>query len=198
MKRLTVIVATDAPILTAGLLSIISEVKELSLEAVSISPAELFQTAQRLKPTAIIADISDSTALSELVHIRSELPGISALIGLYHAALPPSTMTSVDATLSIYDGPQALAEALKRTIVVPTEMGPNDLTPREKEIIRRIVKGLSNKEIAAEINLSVNTVMTHRRNIASKLRIHSPAGLTIFAIVSKLVSLDEISNIPTR
>lgn len=64
MKRLTVIVATDAPILTAGLLSIISEVKELSLEAVSISPAELFQTAQRLKPTAIIADISDSTALS--------------------------------------------------------------------------------------------------------------------------------------
>lgn len=198
MKRLTVIVATDAPILTAGLLSIISEVKEFSLEAVSVRPADLFRTARRLKPTAIIADISDSIALSELVHIRSELPGISALIGLYHAALPPATMTSVDATLSIYDGPQALAEALKRTIVVPTETGSTDLTPREKEIIRRIVKGLSNKEIAAEINLSVNTVMTHRRNIASKLRIHSPAGLTIFAIVSKLVSLDEISNIPTR
>lgn len=198
MKRLTVIVATDAPILTAGLLSIISEVKEFSLEAVSVRTTDLFRTAQQLKPTAIIADLSDSTALSELVHIKSELPGVSALIGLYHAALPPATMTSVDATLSIYDGPSALAEALKRTIVVPSEMGPNDLTPREKEIIRGIVKGLSNKEIAAEINLSVNTVMTHRRNIASKLRIHSPAGLTIFAIVSKLVSLDEISNIPTR
>ena len=54
-------------------------------------------------------------------------------------------------------------------------------------------EGLSNKEIAAEMNVSVNTVMTHRRNITAKLQIHSAAGLTIYAIVSKLVRLDEIS-----
>ena len=55
-----------------------------------------------------------------------------------------------------------------------------------------IVKGLSNKEIAAQMNVSVNTVMTHRRNIAAKLQIHSAAGLTIYAIVNKLVDLSEI------
>ncbi|MDE6119485.1 MAG: LuxR C-terminal-related transcriptional regulator, partial [Muribaculaceae bacterium] len=187
-----------APILTAGLLSVVSDIKEFSLEPVKVRPADLFRTAQRLKPAAIIADLSDSTVLSELNHIKTDLSGNSALIGLYHSALPPATMTSVDATLSIYDGASALINALKQTVVLPAKLGPNDLTPREKEIIQRVVKGLSNKEIAAEINLSVNTVMTHRRNIASKLRIHSPAGLTIFAIASKLVSLDEISNIPTR
>lgn len=57
-----------------------------------------------------------------------------------------------------------------------------------------IVKGLSNKEIAATMNVSVNTVMTHRRNIAAKLHIHTPAGLTIYAIVSNLVSLEEIKS----
>ena len=55
-----------------------------------------------------------------------------------------------------------------------------------------VVKGLSNKEIAENMFISVNTVMTHRRNISKKLNIHSPAGLTIYAIVNGLVNLDEI------
>ena len=66
------------------------------------------------------------------------------------------------------------------------------LSDREKEVIVEVVKGLSNKEIAENMFISVNTVMTHRRNISRKLNIHSPAGLTIYAIVNGLVKLDEI------
>lgn len=66
------------------------------------------------------------------------------------------------------------------------------LSDREKEVIVEIVKGYSNKEIAENMFISVNTVMTHRRNISKKLNIHSPAGLTIYAIVNGLVKLDEI------
>lgn len=69
-----------------------------------------------------------------------------------------------------------------------------ELTQREKEIVIGIVKGLSNKELASDMHVSVNTVMTHRRNIASKLQIHSAAGLTIYAIVSKLVTLDDVKS----
>ena len=61
------------------------------------------------------------------------------------------------------------------------------LSEREKEIIVCVAKGMSNKEIAEELYLSVHTVTTHRRNISAKLQIHSPAGLTIFAIVNKLI-----------
>ena len=68
----------------------------------------------------------------------------------------------------------------------------NSLSIREKEIISCIVKGLTNKEIAEELFLSTHTVISHRRNIARKLEIHSTAGLTIYAIVNKLVELDEI------
>lgn len=66
------------------------------------------------------------------------------------------------------------------------------LSQREKEIVVCIAKGMSNKEVADALNLSVHTVTTHRRNISSKLQIHSPAGITIYAIVNKLLDLHEI------
>ena len=69
----------------------------------------------------------------------------------------------------------------------------NDLSEREKDIVVQVAKGLSNKEIADALFISVNTVMTHRRNISRKLQIHSPAALTIYALVNGLVSLDEIA-----
>lgn len=66
------------------------------------------------------------------------------------------------------------------------------LSQREKEIIVCVVKGMTNKQIADALFISTHTVITHRRNIASKLQIHSAAGLTIYAIVHKLVELNEV------
>lgn len=66
------------------------------------------------------------------------------------------------------------------------------LSDREKEVIVCVVKGLSNKEIAEQLFISVNTVMTHRRNISRKLQIHSPSGLTIYAIVNGLINLEDV------
>ena len=69
------------------------------------------------------------------------------------------------------------------------------LSAREREIIVCVVKGMTNKRIADELCISTHTVVTHRRNIAAKLQIHSAAGLTIYAIVNKLVDLSEIGNL---
>ena len=68
------------------------------------------------------------------------------------------------------------------------------LSDREREIVHLVVCGLSNKEIAAKLFISLNTVLTHRKNIARKLNIHSVAGLTIYAIVNKIVDIDELKN----
>ena len=66
------------------------------------------------------------------------------------------------------------------------------LSEREKEIVMCVARGMQNKDIADKLFLSINTVTTHRRNIARKLQIHSSAGITIYAIVNKLVTLEEI------
>ena len=68
------------------------------------------------------------------------------------------------------------------------------LSAREREIVVCVVKGMTNKQIADALCISAHTVITHRRNIASKLQIHSAAGLTIYAIVNKLVELSEIKD----
>ena len=76
------------------------------------------------------------------------------------------------------------------------EMDNQDtLSQREKEIVICVVKGMTNKEIAEKLFLSIHTVITHRRNISKKLQIHSAAGLTIYAIVNKLVALSDVKDL---
>ena len=72
------------------------------------------------------------------------------------------------------------------------DSGTDGLSEREKEVIINVVKGMSNKEIAEQMFISVNTVMTHRRNISRKLNIRSAAGLTIYAIVNGLINLEDV------
>ena len=70
---------------------------------------------------------------------------------------------------------------------------PDALSDREKDVIIALVQGMSNKEIADHLCISTNTVITHRRNIARKLQIHSPAGLTIYAIINGLVDISSVN-----
>jgi regulator of cell morphogenesis and NO signaling len=73
-----------------------------------------------------------------------------------------------------------------------TSQSSDALSDREKDVIVSMVQGMANKEIADHLCISVNTVITHRRNIARKLQIHSPAGLTIYAIVNSLVDISSV------
>lgn len=66
------------------------------------------------------------------------------------------------------------------------------LSEREKDVIVSLVQGMTNKEIANHLCIAPNTVITHRRNIARKLQIHTPAGLTIYAIVNNLVDISSV------
>ena len=67
-----------------------------------------------------------------------------------------------------------------------------ELSDREKDVLIQVVRGLSNKEIADVLCISTHTVISHRKNIAHKLNIHSTAGLTIYAIVNHLVDLNSL------
>jgi regulator of cell morphogenesis and NO signaling len=67
-----------------------------------------------------------------------------------------------------------------------------ELSEREKDVLVQVVRGLSNKEIADVLCISTHTVISHRKNIARKLNIHSTAGLTIYAIVNKLVDINTL------
>ncbi len=86
-------------------------------------------------------------------------------------------------------GVNASVPSLSSLIGAPSDNGET-LSEREKDVVVGVVRGLTNKEIADKLFIAPNTVITHRRNIARKLQIHSIAGLTIYAIVNKLVELE--------
>ncbi|MGM9831474.1 MAG: LuxR C-terminal-related transcriptional regulator [Paludibacteraceae bacterium] len=75
------------------------------------------------------------------------------------------------------------------------ETEKEELSDREKEVLIELVNGLSNKEIADKLFISIHTVISHRKNIVNKLNIHSIAGLTIYAIVNHLVELRDFEGI---
>lgn len=68
------------------------------------------------------------------------------------------------------------------------------LTESERNVLRQIALGLSNKDIANKLFLSVHTVTTHRKNITKKLDIKSISGLTVYAILNKLVAINDIQS----
>ena len=100
--------------------------------------------------------------------------------------------------MGLDDSAEEIAQKLQRLTNPPEpeaaegEEGQQLLSQREKEIVVCVVKGMTNREIADRLFLSTHTVVTHRRNIARKLQIHSASGLTIYAIVNKLVELSDI------
>ena len=67
-----------------------------------------------------------------------------------------------------------------------------ELSDREKDVLIQVVRGLSNKEIAEVLCISLHTVVTHRKHITRKLNIHSTAGLTVYAIVNHLIDLNTL------
>ena len=77
-------------------------------------------------------------------------------------------------------------------MITQSPLSDEVLSDREKDVIVDVAQGMTNKEIADHLCISTNTVITHRRNIARKLQIHSPAGLTIYALVNNLVDISSV------
>ena len=76
--------------------------------------------------------------------------------------------------------------------MISKNVNNENLSEREKDVIISLVQGMTNKEIANHLCIAPNTVITHRRNITKKLQIHTPAGLTIYAIVTNLVDISSV------
>lgn len=193
MKHLNIILCTPSPIEFNGLCTLLRNIREFSISFRAVEPASIISNPKLPSNADLFICDPVAVAIPTLHNIKEAAPDIK-LVLLYHTALPQSYVKEFDAAVSIYDSEANIEQAItslftnKKASDLATE-----LTQREKEIVIGVVKGMSNKEIANMIHVSVNTVMTHRRNIAAKLEIHSPAGLTVYALMSNLITLEELS-----
>lgn len=112
-------------------------------------------------------------------------------IGLVYNVFPSSLMQHFHTLYPITDPLNLLLDALHdhESRSDSAHYVHDALTEREKEVLVRLVNGLSNKEIADSLNISTHTVISHRKNIIGKTGIKSQSGLTIYAITQRLISL---------
>lgn len=117
------------------------------------------------------------------------------VIALLYHPVDEQFYSSYDAILKINDSEPKILEIIEECINKPDDkaVSQEELSDREKEILISVVKGMSNKEIADHHNISIHTAITHRRNIIRKLKIHSISGLTIYAIINKLIDVSDVN-----
>lgn len=194
MRHITVGIYLPSVMMSAGMSAVIAGVTEVSVACHDMWGKDLSREIKMKRPSLLLVDpLAFDTEMLET--LKADTDGRMLIAGICACNLPADIARRYDDMLSIYDSPATVGSLLRRVASKdePSERA-RELSPRERAVVVGVVKGLSNKEIAEEMHVSVNTVMTHRRNIASKLQIHSAAGLTIYAIVSKLVKLDDVKS----
>ena len=157
-------------------------------------PFTLVRTLRSLRPDIVIVSCNVcSPPLIETIRTIADLPETRFI--LYCDTITDELLAErCEGRLSAEESDREVIDLI--SALLTAEEGEREvaeeLTPRERDIVIGVVKGMTNKEIADKLFISINTVTTHRRNIVKKLDIHSASGLTVYAIMNKLVSLEEI------
>ncbi len=161
------------------------------------SPDGLAEGLRRNKPDVLIVNPAIPGAAG-LQHLKEECgcPNVKCCALLLHPE-DPALLRTYDAQVSLFDDAGSLRQLLEQLMAEKRAAEEDDdsqtLSSREKEIVVCVVKGMTNREIADRLYLSTHTVITHRRNIARKLQVHSASGLTVYAIANKLIELKDLN-----
>ena len=188
-------VAETSMIVRSGLVAVLRRLPDLNVQTVEItSRGGLQHFMEAHQPEILIVNPQfegwfDLEAFKQQ-YARQDMKIVSLICTVVDA----NQLKGYDESINLFDDLDAVAHKISTLMNVNEEedSDQNSLSQREKEIIGCVVRGMTNKEIAEQLFISVHTVITHRRNITRKLQIHSAAGLTIYAIVNKLVELSEV------
>jgi DNA-binding NarL/FixJ family response regulator len=192
--KYTVAIIESSPVISKGISAILHDFLFIG-RVVELNPDYLWtEQIEMYLPDAIIINSLMTENIASIKHLLNSEKKV-LLIAINSHLVKEKHLSHFDASFSIYDNPDTIEAKLK---ILQTHADTaihsytNELSDREKEILIALTKGLSNKEIADFFNISIHTVITHRRNITRKLDIHSVSGLTVYAIVNKLIDIGEI------
>ncbi len=201
LKSLKIAVAERSLIVRVGALAALKRALEPGVSYLEIARPEDFNTrVASFLPNIIIVGPTFADGffrVSDVAANKSLGLGSVRFVALLSNLVPTEALSGYDAQISIFDSEDVIRQVIVNLLAdaePPEESSAEGepLSDREKQVVHGVVSGLTNKEIAAEMNISTFTVLTHRRNIARKLNIHSSVALAIYAISNKLVSVDEL------
>jgi len=216
-KKIKLLLADDHPVVRQGVRICLEQYSRFEIVGEAGTGDEAIRLACSLSPDVVLLDINmpKTNGLQVAEQLRKLAPHVRVLIlsvedsdqcilqvvrsgakgYLLKNTTPAELVTAIETVAS---GQTYFSHPVAQTLQKLHSAGPGtaktrkpaQLTPRELEILALIVNGYTNKQVAAQLNLSVRTVEAHRENMMRKLNLHNVADLTRYAITNGIVPLD--------
>ncbi len=194
-NQIHIILAETSSIIQAGLVDLLST----SGLIIKWYEAESFAEVQRLiqMHTIDLVIINPQLVINlekNLQSLRNDEDHVK-WIALVYALFDSSILGMFDSVIQLNDSPETITSLIRRIIdedKVEESVSRQPLSDREIDVLKLLVTGFSNKEIADKLAISTYTVITHRKNITQKTGIKSVSGLTIYAVVKGIITLNNL------
>ena len=192
-KKLYVIIVETSEIIYEGIYSILGDTGQ---------PFELHHAADlceleqlNLGGKAGIVFINPVLIQNQIKHFQSLKKEYNDIhwIGIVYSFIDPRIIAGLDEIININDSRSAIISTMRKLLNSanpPDNQQQEVLSDREIDVLKLLVEGNANKEIADKLNISTHTVISHRKNISQKTGIKSVSGLTIYAVVKNIISVD--------
>ncbi|WP_409316632.1 response regulator [Pseudomonas sp. KCJK9016] len=210
----------DHSLIRAGVRALVLDIPGYAVIGEANDGSQLLEMVEQLNPDIVLLDISmkETGGLEALQRLKRIRPHSKVLIlsmhtdpalimqalesGAHGYLLKDTTATELEHALeALRNNERYLSPAIAHTVInqaltrnqkqQPEVADSHNLTARQLEILRLIVRGKSTREIANGLGLSIKTVETHRSQIMKRLQIYDVAGLVLFAVREQIISLDD-------
>jgi DNA-binding NarL/FixJ family response regulator len=210
----------DHSLIRAGVRALVLDIPGYAVIGEANDGSQLLEMVEQLSPDIVLLDISmkETSGLEALQRLKRVRPQSKVLIlsmhtdpslimqalesGAHGYLLKDTTATELEHALdALRNNERYLSPAIAHTVInqaltrtQKNQAEPTDshnLTARQLEILRLIVRGKSTREIANGLGLSIKTIETHRSQVMKRLQIYDVAGLVLFAVREQIISLDD-------
>ena len=197
VNRKKVVLLLPSVLVARGFESVFADLGEFRVSGVLSDLGNAAEVRMKLEGADVI--VVDPVVFEYAVrgNVRSVISQYSdaAVVGLQSISMSDEAWKQYDEVINVYDAPPVIIRKLRSALSSRTEQPRQDgeeLSAREKEILVCVAKGMLNKEIADHFNISIYTVITHRKNITRKTGIRTVAGLTVYALLNNLIDYSAI------
>lgn len=193
--RINIAVIEPSTIIYEGLSNILLHKGRTYYKVYHLEDIEDISTEiQTLKIDLVIANPSMLKNYNNLLNYKVRANRVVPWVALVYSFFEKGVIDSFDAIIQITDSPEAITLTVQNLIYLKCQskaISKEHLSRREIDVLKCLVQGLSNKEIAAALNISIHTVISHRKNIVQKTGIKSQSGLTIYAISNNIINIKD-------
>ena len=194
MKRRKILLGEESTIIALGFEKLLESSAYFQVVSHVEKFAQIEEKIATTKPDIIIVNPALTGAVKgdgETINRFEEIK----IVALVHNYIGQDILKQYNATIDINDTRQEVENKLNEALAKECEEEEKlnyELSERETDVLIAVAKGMQNKEIADNLNISIHTVISHRKNIVAKTGIKSVAGLTVYALINNLINESDV------